>query len=78
MWLQLMLWVWISGKNGWRGHIHPLIGALGREDNGNQQLVWIIIKEFRFSNREIFFEIVYAKLKTFFPGHKNTCSVKLN
>lgn len=61
--------VGIPGEEGRRGHVHALIGALGRKDNGNKQLVRTIVNEFRFGIGTMFLEIIDDESEPFLSRH---------
>jgi len=45
-------------KNSRRGHVDPLIGALSRQDNRYQELVWAVVKQLSSRVGIVFAEIV--------------------
>ena len=50
-------------------HVDPLIGALGRQDHGNQQLIGIVEVKFRFGIGGMLAEPGNYIIITLFPGH---------
>ncbi len=58
-------------KNGRSGHIHPLVGALSRKDNGHQKLVGAVKGQFRFGHGHVLLKIIDHKVITFFTGHSS-------
>jgi len=59
----------IALKQGWRGHIHPFVGALGRENHRYQQLVGIVVQQLCFGLRRVLLKIIDYKAVAFFPCH---------
>ena len=43
--------LWVCGKQGGRHHVHPLVGALGREDGGGQKLERVLMIQLTFGTR---------------------------
>jgi hypothetical protein len=64
-----MLWGRKVLEKGRRYLVDPFIGALGTEDNGNQELKRIIILELRFGIRIDFFEKFYDSFIAFLTSH---------
>jgi hypothetical protein len=56
-------------KKGRGGHIDPLVCALGRQNNGYQQLIGIVENKFCISLGGVLIEPCYNKIESLFPGH---------
>lgn len=54
---------------GGSGEINPLIGTLGRQDYGNQQLIRIVVKQFCFCIGRMVFKVIDYVLESFFFRH---------
>ena len=61
--------VGIALKQGGSGHIDPLVGTLGRKDDGYEQLVGIVVQQLRLGIGGMVLKIVDYKAVAFFPGH---------
>lgn len=56
---------------GWRYHVDPLVGALGREDNGYQQLKGIVVMQFGLGHGYVLAEPGQYLFISFFLSHRS-------